>query len=148
MVDLKQPLTVSHARCKEIAVNTKRMFFGLLLVAGLAVTCVVTFAPSALGGSDDGAAREIDALKRQARELTERIEKLEDRLAAREKAIAVGSSGVTIKASRVAIDAGFELDLEAGTIRLNGGRNPVARVGSKVDAERGVTDGARNILVP
>jgi hypothetical protein len=128
--------------------NAKQLLFGLFMASGLAIVGVLTLSPAAFGGADDGAAREIESLKRQVRELTERIEKLEDRLAAREKAIAVSSSGVTIKASRVTIDAGFELDLDANTIRLNGGRNPVARVGSKIDAERGVTDGARNILVP
>jgi outer membrane murein-binding lipoprotein Lpp len=128
--------------------NAKQLLLGLVVTAGLAIAGVVTFAPAAFGAADDGAAREIEALKRQVSELAGRVEKLEDRLEAREKAIAVSSSGVTIKASRVAIDAGFELALDANTIRLNGGRNPVARVGSKIDAERGVTDGARNILVP
>jgi hypothetical protein len=128
--------------------NRPTLLAGLLLTAGLMACIVFTSVPPVHGGADAGAAREIEALKRQVGELAGRIEKLEDRLAAHEKAITVSSGSVTISASRVSIDAGFELDLEANTIRMNGGRNPVARVGSKIDAERGVADGARSVLVP
>ncbi|MEQ8790398.1 MAG: hypothetical protein RIC55_29150 [Pirellulaceae bacterium] len=92
--------------------------------------------------------REITSLKRKVDDLTRRLEELEDALQDRQKAIAVSSSGVTIKASRVTIDGGFEINLDANTIKLNDGRRAVARVGSKVGDDQQIGDGARSVLVP
>lgn len=103
---------------------------------------------TAQGGADNDAQRRIRELERKIDDLREQLDDMNDRLKAREKAIEVSSSGIEIKANRIEIEASFDLDLEANTITLNKGRKPVARVGSKIDAQKGVVDGARSVLVP
>ena len=117
-----------------------------LALSGLAIFCG---SPQPVhGGADDALERKVTTLEREVEDLQKTVDDLSKRLETREKAISVSSSAIEIKAGRIDIDASFSLDLEANTIRLNNGRHEVARVGSKVDPDKGITDGARSVLVP
>lgn len=123
-----------------------------ILLIGTTAVLAGGLAWTALRGAPElqaaDAERKIATLERTVDDLQKRIDAMEDKLADREKVIAAASSGVTIKASRVTIDGGFEINLDANTIKLNGGRHAVARVGSRVDDNGKIVDGARSVLVP
>ena len=107
----------------------------------------------------------VQALARRGNGMAERVAALEEVLQVRGSRLTLKASEVRVEttrfevkaAAKARVEAGATLDLRGGVIKLNRGRRPVARLGSKVTgkcppvgplAGGKVSKGSATVLVP